>query len=374
MHGVAVLPEGLELLGAEELIALGASNVHPLRRSVAFKADMACLYRLYLKSRLPFRLLRRIATFECDGPESLYQRVQEAIQWKDWLHPSKTLRVDISGFSNHLPNSYFTALQVKNALVDLQRDLWGLRSDIDLQCPDLCIHLHLNSNKAVLSLDGSGGSLHRRGYKTAIGLAPLKENIAAGLIRMTGWDLSKPLIDPLCGSATFLIEAASIALDLAPSINRKFCLTGWADFDEELWEVEKELACRIVQKEKKCTTIIGYERDENIAKQAIHNIRAAGLHEYINIENKEFKKLRFPLEKGLIVTNPPYGKRIGFDEDLDLLYQEFGSFLKRQASGWELWLLSGNPTLTRSLKMKANRKFVISNGGIDCRWLNYSIY
>ena len=250
MEAVAVLPQGLELLGAEELSSLGASKVRPLRRSVAFQADMACLYRLYLKSRLPFRLLRCISAFKCDGPESLYDGIQGAIEWEKWIHPSKTFRVDISGSSFNLPHSHFTALQVKNALVDLQRNLWGYRSNIELSNPDLCIHVHIAADKAILSFDGSGTSLHRRGYKAAIGSASLKENIAAGLIRLTGWDSSQPFIDPLCGSGTFLIEAASIALDAAPSINRTFCMKGWADFDEKLWESEKKLATIPFNQEK----------------------------------------------------------------------------------------------------------------------------
>ncbi|MFL0793842.1 MAG: class I SAM-dependent RNA methyltransferase, partial [Prochlorococcus sp.] len=207
MRAIAVLPQGLEAEGAAELIALGAKAVKPLRRAASFDADTACFYRLHLQARLPFRLLREMASFACNGPSDLYAGVQNALAWEKWLHPSMSFRVDVTGTGPGLTHSHFTALQVKNALVDLQRQIWGERSSIDLDEADLCIHLHLGRDAAVLSLDGSGGSLHRRGYRAAVGAAPLKENLAAGLIRLTGWSGDVPLVDPCCGSGTLLIEA-----------------------------------------------------------------------------------------------------------------------------------------------------------------------
>ena len=238
IEAVAVLPKGLETEGAAELKELGALAVQPLRKAVAFKIDMAGLYRLYIQARLPFRLLREVIRFPCNGPETLYYGIQQALNWELWLPPKLSFRVDISGHASTLNHSHFTALQVKNALVDAQRQRWGKRSSIDCKAPDLCLHLHLSQEEAVLSLDGSPGSLHRRGYRPAVGIAPLKENLAAGLIRLTGWNRQIPLVDPCCGSATFLIEAALIASCRAPGLGRTFCLKHWLDFDPVLWQQE----------------------------------------------------------------------------------------------------------------------------------------
>ncbi|HGY5556899.1 MAG TPA: THUMP domain-containing class I SAM-dependent RNA methyltransferase, partial [Prochlorococcus sp.] len=239
--------------------------------------------------------------------------------------------------------------------------------------PDLCLHLHLGRDGAVLSLDGSGGSLHRRGYRAAMGTAPLKENFAAGLIRMSGWDGSVPLVDPLCGSGTLLIEAASLALGLAPGLNRSFLLEGWADFDPQLWQEEQKRAKQREHRNMKIQPLLGSEIDADTLNQAKQNIEAAGLAKLISVTQGDFRDLHLPKETGMMVCNPPYGLRLGQEEDLSQLYSDLGQFVKEYASGWELWVLSGDPLLTRSLGMKASRRITVSNGGIDCRWLKYEI-
>ncbi len=374
IKATAVLPQGLEQEGADELRFFGAKNVRPFRRIVFFEADLACFYRLHLQARLPFRILREMARFKCFDRDSLYLGIQEALNWDKWLHPSMSFRVDISGKCFGLPHTHFTALEVKNALVDLQRDRWCTRSDINLKQPDLCLHVHLSNDIATLSLDGSRQSLHRRGYKLAVGNAPLKENLAAGLIRLTGWNGLVPLVDPLCGSGTFLLEAASMALQLVPGIKQSFLFHSWVDFDQNLWNYELELA---KSKELTCQhlpKIVGCEQVLAIAGQARQNLSNIGLENKINIQISHFRELSMPEEKGIIVCNPPYGKRIGHEEDLVQIYKELGHFCKQKASGWELWLLSGNPKLSKFLGMKCNRRFPVNNGGIDCRWLNYSIH
>ncbi len=375
MKGIAVLPQGLEEEGASELSNLGAKEVIPLKRCASFKADISCLYRLYLNARMPFSILREIAKFNCKGPKSLYREVQHAFDWETWLHPSMSLRVDVSGTSQGLTHSHFTALQVKNAIIDLQMDLWGDRSNIDLINPDLCIHLHLNQEIAVLSLNGTASSMHRRGYRSAVGKAPLKENIATGLIRITGWDGSTPLIDPLCGSGTLLIEAVNLVLNIPPSIHHQFIVENWSDFDSMIWKKEKDyIKKKQNQKRKDLPLILGCEKSNNTYMQASANINSANLESHIKINNGYFQDLKLPKSPGLIICNPPYGKRISSEESLPKLYEELGRFLKQKASGWELWLLSGNPSLTKSLRMKCSRRIPISNGGIDCRWLKYEIH
>ncbi len=373
MPGVAVLPQGLEDAGCSELERLGAGSVRPLRRAAAFEADMACLYRLHLQARLPFRLLREMGRFPCRSRDDLYDGIQHCLHWERWLHPSQTFRVDVTGIAPGLNHSHFSALQVKNALVDRQRDLWGKRSSIDLDAPDLAMHLHLARGEAVLSLDGSGGSLHRRGYRAAMGAAPLKENLAAGLIHLTGWDGRAPLVDPCCGSATLLIEAATAALQVAPGLNRPFALEGWADFHPDLWQQEQTRARGRKRPDAELPALLGYEQDPDIADQARDNVRAAGLQGLIEIRSGSFEDQQLPPGPGVLVCNPPYGQRIGHEADLEQLYGALGRFARSQASGWQLWLLSGNAKLTGALRMKASRRIPVSNGGIDCRWLHYAI-
>ncbi|MCB4378261.1 class I SAM-dependent RNA methyltransferase [Synechococcus sp. MU1650] len=373
LSAVAVLPQGLEAAGSEELTDLGAHSVKPGRRAVSFEADMACLYRMHLQARLPFRVLRQVASFPCQGRDDLYDGIRRALDWERWLHPSMTFRVDVTGTAPGLNHSHFTALQVKNALVDAQRDLWGERSSIDLDDPDLSLHLHLGRGVAQLSLDGSGGSLHRRGYRAAMGAAPLKENLAAGLIRLTGWDGRSPLVDPCCGSGVLLIEAALAALQQAPGLERRFALEGWADFQPEVWEKEVDRARQRRRRDLTVPLLLGIEADPVIADQARANVEAAGLSGIIRISTSPFEDETLPDGPGVLVCNPPYGQRIGDEEELDGLYSALGQFVRREASGWQLWLLSGNPKLTGALRLKASRRIPVSNGGIDCRWLNYDI-
>ena len=373
MKLVASISQGLEKEGAQELIELGAKSVQSSRRHILLEADLACLYRLHLRSRLSFRFLREIARFPCSGPHELYRSVQSSINWENWLKPKQSFRVDVTGFGEGLSHTHFTALQVKNAIIDLQRERWGLRSSIDLSNPDICFHLHLANNQAVLSVDGSNSSLHKRGYRPAVGVAPIKETLAAGLMRMTGWDGTNNLVDPLCGSGTLLIEAVSSLLGISSGLNRQFLFKNWPDFDNSIWDRELKIAKKLKTFDRKLPKIIGCEVDEIIAKAAISNVKKAGLENYIQIINCPFQEFQLPPGLGFLICNPPYGKRIGDEEQLPNLYKQLGEYCKKKASGWDLWLLNGNPKLSKYIGMKANRRFQVNNGSIDCRWLNYKI-
>ncbi len=371
MKFVASISQGLEQEGAKELIELGAKAVKASRRHILFEGDLACLYRLHLKSRLSFRFLREIARFSCNGPYELYNCIQSSIDWENWLKPNKSFRVDVTGFGEGLSHSHYTALQVKNAIIDWQRERWGLRSSIDLSNPDVCFHLHLANNQAVLSVDGSNSSLHKRGYRPSVGIAPIKETLAAGLMRMTGWDGTINLVDPLCGSGTFLVEAVSNLLGIPSGKDREFLFKNWPDFDKSIWERELKLVKKVTNFNKKLPKIIGCEIDESIAYSASENVRKAGLENYIKIINCPFQEFQLPPGLGILVCNPPYGKRIGDENRLPILYKQLGEYCKNKASGWDLWLLNGNPKLSKFIGMKANRRFQVNNGSIDCRWLNY---
>ncbi len=373
MKLVASISQGLEKEGAKELIELGAKSVKASRRHILFEADKACLYRIHLRARLSFRFLREISRFHCHNPNELYNGVQRSIDWDKWLQPKQSFRVDVTGFGEGLSHTHFTALQVKNAIIDLQRERWGIRSSVDLNNPDICFHLHLANYQAVLSVDGSNSSLHKRGYRPAVGIAPIKETLAAGLMRMTEWDGTIHLVDPLCGSGTFLIEAVSILLGIASGIDRSFLFKNWSDFDPFIWDKELNIAKKTKPLKKKLPKIIGCEVDQMICNSAIDNVRKAGLAKYIEIINCPFQEFQLPTGIGLLICNPPYGKRIGNEDQLPILYKQLGDYCKKQASGWDLWLLNGNPKLSKHLRMKANRRFQVNNGSIDCRWLNYKI-
>ena len=273
----AVVPPGLEAVAAAELSALGASEVQPGRLQVSGRCDLATYYRLHLRARLPFRLLRCLARFPCANRDELSAGVQAAADWESWLPPEASLRVEASGATPALPHSHYTALTVKNALVDWQRQRWGERSSVNLHDPDLALHLHLQHDRrtglseAVLSLDGGGGaSLHRRGYRSAMGAAPLKENLAAGLIALTGWDGTCPLVDPMCGSGTLLIEAAAMALGLPAGVlhgqARAFGFRRWPDFDPALWQRERETCQR--PEPRPLPPLLGLERDPEVLEPA----------------------------------------------------------------------------------------------------------
>ena len=373
----AVLPPGLEECGAAELSELGASAVKPLRRAVAFRTDLAGFYRMQLQARLPFRLLRQLAAFPCRSREELYAGVQSAANWEQWLPPELSFRVDASGSLPGLSHSHYSALQVKNALVDWQRQQWSQRSSVDLDAPDLHLHVHLGGGQAQLSVDGSGDSLHRRGYRPRMGLAPLKENLAAGLIRLTGWDGHTPLADPLCGSGTLLIEAACMALRRAPGLDHRFALEHWPDFNGQLWSQALELAASqslsMLTDGTPLAAVLGMELDAGVAEEARANAEAAGVGSAITIQCGDFRDFQPPQGPGVLVCNPPYGERIGERGELEQLYSDLGRMVKERCSGWQFWLLSGNAELTGALRMKASRRIPVSNGGIDCRWLHYSI-
>ncbi len=384
-----MVPPGLESVAAEELTRLGAESARPGRGAVAFTIDLAGFYRLHLQARIPFRILRELARFPCSDREDLQAGVPRAADWDLWLPPERTLRVEVSGATAALNHSHFTALQVKNALVDQQRQRRGARSAVDRRDPDLVIHLHLHRRgEAVLSLDGSGGSLHRRGWRAAVGLAPLKENLAGGLMALTGWEGRGPLVDPFCGSGTLLIEAACAALGRAPGLlptppgdaprARPFALGRWPDFDPALWEEEVRAAHRLARDRLAdggpLAPIVGRDLNPEVLAQARANAEAAGVAPWIRFELGDARAFTPPTGgPGVVVTNPPHGERLGTGEDLEGLYADFGQRLRERAPGWTLWLLSGHPSLTGSLRLKAARRYPVSHGGIDCRWLRYEL-
>ena len=373
MNVVASSPEGLEKSLAEEISNLGGFNINTYKRFINFECDFETFYRVHFYSRLAFRFYREIASFNCYDKQSLYAGVRDSFDWLNWLHFDKTFNVQVTGRTSSLSHTHFTALEVKNSITDLQQAVWNKRSNISLDNPDFIIHLHLNSNKAILSLQSSVESLHKRGYRPAIGNAPLKENLASGLINMTQWNGKVPLIDFMCGSGTFLIEAVNQYLGVPINIDQVYLFENWLDFRKDIYLNEKNKAKNKIINYEKLPTIIGCEINKKVFEQANVNISLAGLENYIELINNDFLALQLSCTPGIIICNPPYGKKLGDENELIYLYEQMGIFLKNNFSGWEFWLLSGNPKLTKYLKMKSSLKIPVSNGGIDCRWIKYLI-
>ncbi len=373
MNVVASSPEGLEKSLAEEISNLGGFNINTYKRFINFECDFETFYRVHFYSRLAFRFYREIASFNCYDKQSLYSGVRDSFDWLNWLHFDKTFNVQVTGRTSSLSHTHFTALEVKNSITDMQQAVWNKRSNISLDNPDFIIHLHLNNNKAFLSLQSSVESLHKRGYRPAIGNAPLKENLASGLINMTQWNGKVPLIDFMCGSGTFLIEAVNQFLGVPINIDQAYLFENWLDFRKDIYLNEKSKAKNKIINYEKLPKIIGCEINKKVFEQANVNISLAGLKNYIELINNDFLALQLSCTPGIIICNPPYGKKLGDENELICLYEQMGIFLKNNFSGWEFWLLSGNPKLTKYLKMKSSLKIPVSNGGIDCRWIKYLI-
>ncbi len=364
---------GLEPLAATELADLGAKAITPEFCGVAFEGDRALLYRVNLWSRLGFRLLVRLAVGPCGDADDLYQTVQQ-IDWRPHLPPDHTLAVDATGKNRRLNHSHFTALQVKNAIVDQQRQHWGERSDIDGQHPDVQVNVHIRGDRAMISLDSSGHSLHRRGYRPAVGSAPLKESLAAALVTWSGWSGDIPLIDPLCASGTLPLEASLKALNIAPGLFREqFGFETWPDFDAILWQqlLQKAKASRKPDLE---TMVWGCDRDPDIIQQASDNAKRCGLERQIEFFEQELSELVAPADRGVILCNPPYGERLGQGEDLGQFYRLLGEVLKQRFKGWTAFVLSGNKALSQHIGLKSAQRIPVYNGSLPCQWMRYELY
>lgn len=369
----ATVARGLEPIAAEELERLGAKDVRPDFTGVHFSGDTALLYRVNLWARTIFRVLVPLREFPCPDADRLYQEVQK-IAWEQYLQPDNTLAVNATGSNRKLNHTHFTALQVKNALVDQQRRQFGQRSSIDTQNPDLLINVHIDRDRCILSLDSSGTSLHRRGYRPAMGLAPIKETLAAALLHLAEWEPSLPFLDPLCGSGTLPLEASLNALNIAPGVFRdRFAFEKWRDFDETLWKQLLEDAENSRLSELKAP-IIGSDRDSDILNQAQINAEHCGVVDQVKFTQTELTQLEAPADSGIIICNPPYGERLGDARELGEFYKLLGDVFKQRFKGWTAFILTGNKELAKRVGLKAARRIPIYNGSISCTFLKYELY
>ncbi|MEB3212378.1 MAG: class I SAM-dependent RNA methyltransferase, partial [Leptolyngbyaceae bacterium] len=323
MQYFATVARGLEEVAADELRQLGASEVESSFTGVSFTGDRPLLYRVNLWARIPFRILMQIHTCSARSPQQLYSGIQ-AFDWSKYLTPSQTFSVRATGKNEQLNHSHYTALQVKNAIVDQQRQQFNERSDIDTEQPDLTITVHIQGNQCVVSLDSSGGSLHRRGYRPAVGLAPLKETLAAALIDLTNWTPELAFYDPLCGSGTLPIEASLKALNMAPGLFREqFAFEHWSDFDAPLWEQMLSDA-ETQQRQELLAPIVGGDRHLDAIENARSNAYQCGVGDRPQLLQQDIQDAYPPAEHGVLICNPPYGERIGNAQDLGDFYKLMG--------------------------------------------------
>lgn len=372
-HYFATVARGLEPIAAQELERLGAKDVRPDFTGVHFVGDSALLYRVNLWARTIFRVLVTLREFPCPDADRLYQEVQN-IPWEQYLQPHNTLAVNATGGNQQLNHTHFTALQVKNAIIDQQRNQFGERSSVDTQNPDVLINVHIYQDHCVLSLDSSGGSLHRRGYRPAMGLAPLKETLAAALLDMAEWEPSLPFLDPLCGSGTLPLEASLKALNIAPGLFRmQFAFERWPDFDEALWEQLLKEAEKSELSELKAP-IVGSDRDSDILNQARINAQQCGLADQVKFTQTELSQVEAPADSGVIICNPPYGERLGDAKELGELYKLLGDVFKQRFKGWTAFVLTGNKELSKKVGLKASRRIPVYNGSIPCTLMKYELY
>jgi putative N6-adenine-specific DNA methylase len=295
-----------------------------------------------------------------------------AATWEDWFSVSHTIRVDVTAIKSPLKSLEFITLKIKDAICDRFRDREGERPSVDTRTPDMRISGFLDARTVTLYLDTSGEPLFKRGWRLETGDAPLRENLAAGLLRVSGWTPGTPLLDPMCGSGTLLIEAAQMLAGIPPGINRSFAFEKFHQFDASAWQAIREAipAAKIPA----TSTIFGSDISGDMLVMARNNLQRAGIPFDIPLKQIEAQEVKAPTDTpGLLIANPPYGERLGGDDDLEALYGDLGRMVKERCSGWTLWLLSGNPALTGALRMKASRRVPVSNGGIDCRWLRYDV-
>ena len=361
---------GLEPVLAKELTQLGADDIQIGRRMVSFKGDKELMYRANFQLRTAIRILKPISHFKAKSADDVYEKVKET-DWTQYLDLEKTFAVDSVVFSDEFRHSKFVSYKVKDAIVDQFREKTGKRPNISVANPDLRLNMHIADDQCTLSLDSSGESLHRRGYRQESGEAPLNEALAAGMIMLTGWQGDCDFIDPMCGSGTLLIEAALIAHNMAPGLFRKeYAFEKWADFDADLFD---QIYNDDSQEREFNHHIYGYDIDMKAVNTALLNVKAAGLSGSITVRQQDFKDFVQPADKSIIVSNPPYGERIS-SPDLLGTYKMIGERLKHQFTGNDAWILSYREECFEQIGLKPSIKIPLYNGSLECEFRKYQMF
>ena len=363
--------QGLEEVLAKELINLGANNVEIGRRMVAFTGDKEMLYKANFCTRTAVKVLKPIKEFKAKDADEVYEEAKK-IDWEKYMDVKSTFLVDSVIFSENFRHSKFVAYRVKDAIADYWREKsGGDRPNVVISNPDLRIHVHIAEDEVTIALDSSGESLHQRGYKTATVQAPLNEVLAAGLIMLTGWDGECDLIDPFCGSGTIVIEAALIAQNVYPGVFRKeYAFEKWKDFDADLFD---RIYNDDSQEREFDHKIYGYDINRQVVQIATNNVLNAGVKDIVSVEQRDFYEFEQPLDKAIMITNPPYGDRITTDDIFDL-YETIGKNLKRNFVGNDAWIISHHEELFDKIGFRPSTKYALFNGSLECEFRKYQIF
>ncbi len=367
---VAKTQFGLEELLAAELKSIGATDIELLTRAVKYRGDMAVLYKSNLLLRTALKVLVPFTSFYAHHENQLYKRVQQT-DWSQLMSPNQTLAIDATTNSEIFHHSKFTALKTKDAIVDQFRGRFGIRPSIDTENPDLRLNVHIHDKLVTLSLDSSGNTLDRRAYRLNRTEAPINEVLAAGIVMLAGWQGDTTLLDPMCGSGTFSIEAAMLAANIAPGKRRSFGFERWPNFDGELWS---KIKAEAVQAERKFTgRILCSDLDPTAVNIAEQNARRAGVERMIDFRTDDFFEAKALEETGTLLFNPPYGERLQ-EDDIVAFYKEIGNQLKHQFPGHTAWIISANAEALKHVGLRPTRKIKLFNGSLECRLQKFELF
>jgi putative N6-adenine-specific DNA methylase len=370
-HFFAPCPRGLEAVLAQELTALGAASVRTTDGGAHFSGPFVLCYRANLESRIASRILWRIGRASYRAAEDIY-RVAAALDWPRWFDVRNTLRVNLSAHRSPLKSLDFATLRIKDAICDRFRATYGERPNVDTQAPDVRVHAFLSADELTLYLDTSGEPLFKRGYRQAAGEAPLRENLAAGMLRLAQWAPGQPLLDPMCGSGTIPIEAALIALNIAPGASRPFGFEKLANFDSALWE-ELRLQAKSRENPRAAQPIFGSDLYGDALKDARANVAAAGLQDVLELKQGNLLEISPPAASGVLVTNPPYGVRMGDHDALAEFYPQLGTALKQRFSGWRAYFLTSELDFPQRIRLAASKRTPLYNGALECRLFEFKM-
>jgi 23S rRNA (guanine2445-N2)-methyltransferase / 23S rRNA (guanine2069-N7)-methyltransferase len=373
--------KGMEDLLLQELSGLGIGSVTKGRGGVSFRGTIREAYRVCLGSRIANRVLLPLKTFFAPHEDRLYSGIRQ-IRWASHFTENNTIAVDFASSQSKITHTQYGALKVKDAIVDQFRDETGTRPSVSVVQPDIQVNVYIFKDEATVSLDLSGESLHRRGYRQEGANAPLKENLAAALLMSAGWPLGPDtaFLDPMCGSGTLGLEAALMAGNIAPGLGRDyFGFLKWKGHQEKIWkDLIEEAKAAIIYDPKKLPKIVGYDQDFRAVRAALKNTETHGipglLRGRVHFEKKELTLGESIAPKGIFMVNPPYGERLGDEESLRPLYKEIGDLMKQKFKGWEGYIFTGSPVLAKSVGLKASKKMVFFNGPIECRLLKFELY
>ena len=373
---VAKTFKGLEEVLAGELVQLGANNVQIERRAVSFTGDKRMLYTANMCLRTASRVLVPIASFKAQKADEIYEQVK-ALDWTKYMTVKTTFQIDATVYSDYFRHSQFVTYRVKDAIVDYWMERENMRPSVKLEGADLYLNVHIGGDRVTLSLDSSGESLHKRGYRVANTQAPINEALAAGMLLLAGWKGQSDFYDPMCGSGTLLIEAALIARNIAPGVYRQgFAFEKWADFDQDLWtDVYNDDSRERDFKYK----IYGSDAGFYATQAAQKNIQSAGLYRDIEVRQVRIQELRMSdelrtTEGALVMINPPYGERLSQDKDVLRLYQDMGTALKHQFSGANAWIISSNEEALKCIGLRPAKRIHLVNGDLDCLFNQYLLF